>query len=452
VELTDLTEAERRVWTAFPTGLGVDLGGPDPRDEGRTGADWGPDRRVRAEVLTRLLLGMVEAEPGYVARLRLTGARVTGRLDLTGATVAHGLYLTGCWLDEEIEARNARLRLVDLVRCRIPAFQGWGMRVDGPAGFAGSRLGFLGLADATIAGRLHLTDVALATGDRYALHGTRLTVGHSILCHDLTACGEVRLVDAQVGGALLLSRARFSRPGGVALNLHGVRVDQSIDCDDGFAAAGGVRLSSARVAGQFLLDGTVDGTLDLRDAQIQTVVLPADRATAIRLDGLAYGGLKPDDPVPARLGWLRRDPDGYRAQPYEQLAGEYRRLGQDAHARRVLLAKRRAYRATLPRWRRTAGLVMDALAGYGYVPARALCCLVAAWLVGWGYFAGAARPAPADPGLYALDVLLPASPLGLEGHYPLDRAGVWVAAGLQALGWALSLAVLPAVTRAFSRT
>jgi hypothetical protein len=397
---------------------------------------------------------MVDAEPGYVARLKLAGARITGRLDLSGATVAYGLFLERCWLDEGIEARNAKVRQVDLVGCRVPAFRGWGMQVDGPVGFARSKLGFVGLADATIAGRLHLTGVELSTVGSYALHGTRLTVAHSVLCHDLTATGgEVRLVDAQVGGTLLLSRARFSNPGGVALALFGIQVDQGIDCDGGFVAEGAVRLGSARIAGQFRMDGHIDGTLDLGDAQIHTVVLPAARAAAIRLDGLTYNALKPEEPIAARLGWLRRDPDGYRAQPYEQLAGHYRRLGQDSHARRVLLAKRRAYRATVPWWRRLGGLVMDGLAGYGYVPGRALCWLVAAWLAGWAYFATAtATPAPANPGLYALDVLVPTSPLGLAGRYTLDGTGAWVAAGLQALGWALSLAVLPAVTRAFNRS
>ena len=93
---------------------------------------------------------------------------------------------------------------------------------------------------------------------------------------------------------------------------------------------------------------------------------------------------------------------------------------------------------------------MDALAGYGYVPGRALAWLVAAWLAGWAYFATAVRPAP-DPGLYALDLLLPGSPFGMEGRYPPHGTAFGVAVGLQAMGWALSLAVLPAVARALSR-
>jgi hypothetical protein len=451
VKPTDLTAAERRIVAGFPRGLAVDLGGGDPIDSAAKADNWGTERVVRAEILTRLLLGMVDAEPGYNPQLKLVGARVTGRLDLAGATVTYGLSLERCWLDETIEVRNAKMRMIDLVRCRIPAFWGWGLQVDGPVGFRESRLGAIGLADASIAGRLHLTGLHLYNPTARALHGTRLTVAHSVLCHDLTATGEVRLVDAHVGGALLLTRARFVNPNGVALHLHGIRVDQSIDCDGGFTAVGGVRLSSSRVAGQFLVDGHIHGTLDLSDAQIQTVAVPASLAEGIKLDGLTYTGLKPDEPVTARLEWLHRDRDGHRAQPYEQLAGHYRRLGQDNHARRVLLAKRRAYRATLPWWRRLAGLGMDALAGYGYAPGRALAWLVAAWLAGWGYFATTARPAP-DPGLYALDLLLPGSPFGVDQRYTPHGTAFAVAVGLQAMGWALSLAVLPAVAKALNRS
>jgi hypothetical protein len=52
---------------------------------------------------------------------------------------------------------------------------------------------------------------------------------------------------------------------------------------------------------------------------------------------------------------------------------------------------------------------------------------------------------------YALDVLLPTSLLGLEDQFSPQGAGYWLAIGLPALGWALSIAVLPAATRTLSR-
>jgi hypothetical protein len=452
VELGDLTEGERRLWAAFPRGAGVDLGGGDPTHDQAAADDWGPDLRVRAEVVAGLLMGLVDAEPGRAARLVLAGARITGRLDFAGAVVAYGLRLERCWLDEPFEARDAKLRVVSLVQCRIPEFNGMGMQVDGPVALTGSRLGGVAMADATIAGRLHMTGAQLSKLHGYAFLATRLTVAQSVICHDLIVTGRVRLLDAQIGGALIFAGARLANPGHPVLDLQGTRVGQGVEFEKGFAADGDVLLSGARIDGQLYLDGEIAGTLDVSRAQIESVLVESARAPRTRLDGVTYADLKPDEPATARLGWLRRDPDGYRAQPYEHLAAHYRRLGHDEEARRVLLAKRRAYRSTRPRWRRALGWVMDGLAGYGYAPGRAVGWLAAAWLAGWWYFATAAGAHPPSPGLYTLDVLVPTSPFGLADRYPADGAGLWVAAALQVLGWALSLAVLPAVARAFNRS
>lgn len=452
MDLGDLTEGEQRLWAAFPRGAAVDLGGHDPTSDAAAAEGWSPRQQVRAEVVAGLLLGMVDAEPGRAPQLILSGARITGRLDLTGAAVPFGLRLERCWLDEPVEARDAKMRVVSLTHCRVPAFNGMGMQVDGPVALTGSRLGAVALADASIAGRLHLTGAQLSTADGFAFLGTRLTVAQSAICHELTVTGRMRMREAQIGGALVFSGARLTSPGDTVLDMHGIRVDQSVDFDDGFAAVGDVRLSGARVDGQLHLDGEIAGALDLSYAQVQSLRLASAPAASARLDGLTYADLKPDEPATARLGWLRRDPDGYRAQPYEQLAAHYRRLGHDEQARRVMLAKRRAYRATRPWWWRLPGLVIDGLSGYGYAPGRAVSWLCAAWLAGWWYFAAVARSRPPDPALYALDLLVPTSPFGLEGRFPQDGSGLWVAAALQVLGWALSLAVLPAVARAFSRT
>ena len=51
-------------------------------------------------MLVALLVGAVENEPGQVAAVRLTGARVTGSLNLGHAEVHVPLALTGCSFDE----------------------------------------------------------------------------------------------------------------------------------------------------------------------------------------------------------------------------------------------------------------------------------------------------------------------------------------------------------------
>jgi hypothetical protein len=83
-------------------------------------------------------------------------------------------------------------------------------------------------------------------------------------------------------------------------------------------------------------------------------------------------------------------------------------------------------------------------------------------LAGWVYFRVSGPPVPA-PGnaqpftpwytaLHVADVLLPSSPFGQENRWNPGGLSEAVAAALQALGWILALAIVPAITRLFTRT
>jgi len=77
----ELTPPEPRVWDAFTAGRPVDLRTGSPEDDNvAAGRRWGPERSVRAEVLTALLLGdgAARTPEARAAALRLTGARITG--------------------------------------------------------------------------------------------------------------------------------------------------------------------------------------------------------------------------------------------------------------------------------------------------------------------------------------------------------------------------------------
>ncbi|MFD5855486.1 hypothetical protein [Streptomyces chartreusis] len=93
----ELTSPERALWDALPAGRRVDLRPDTPgEDQVADGGQWGPERMVRAAVVCALLLGANSAQPGAVAQLRLTGARIRGHLDLAGAQIAHPLWLETC--------------------------------------------------------------------------------------------------------------------------------------------------------------------------------------------------------------------------------------------------------------------------------------------------------------------------------------------------------------------
>lgn len=592
IDLNDLTEAERLLWKAFPRGEQVHLGDGTPTADGFDPGTWGSGRQVRASVLSRLLCGAVEPEPGYTAKVRLTGARITGSLNLNGATIGYELELERCWFDEKVDLGDTKVRSVWCLGTTIPALDAWGIAVDGrvylgrcrlgpvnldgariadqlaladslvmalPSGgpalslsqatversafltgvrlygeltaigahvggalslqgamlanpggcvlaadgltvtrdlnldgltaygqvrLVGAQLGLVDLsgaalhnpdgyalyadrvnirenlfgrrgftvdgeirllgghiggqldlstavlrhprepalngdglvvdrdalcgrmqvfgetrlAGARVAGLLDLSGAVLANPGGCALNGENLQVAQDIFGHSgLRTQGDVRLVGARIGGILTLDGAQLANPGGNALSGDLLTVGTGLFCRAGFGADGHVSLRASAVNGKLTLDGAVNGHVDLRDTRVGTLELTAPRAGRLRLDGLEYADLEPYSRAGTWLPLLGADHDGYRAQPYEQIAAYYRRLGHDDEARRVMLAKRRAHRASMPWWRRPLGLLLDGLAGYGYAPGRAMAILVAAWAAGWVYFSASRDDAALQP-------------------------------------------------------
>ena len=102
-----------------------------------------------------------------------------------------------------------------------------------------------------------------------------------------------------------------------------------------------------------------------------------------RLEGCSYVAIDPthvgDPPIEKHLAWLDLD-QGYTPANSYQSAAAYRRAGHDQHADRVLVAKQRARRATLPRGRRIVDWLLDSTVAYGTRPWRAAVMLLF-WIV-----------------------------------------------------------------------
>lgn len=465
-------DLEAAVVAAFATGAQVDARGG----------------RVEADVLARLLLSDPDAAGGRVPAVRLRDAVVTGRLDLSFAEVAFPVHLERCVLAEAPRLTGASTRSLELVGCTLPGVEARLVCVRGDLRLTASRVeGPTNLENAEITGTLQLSGARLIRPGGRALSAGGMVVGGGVLGrHGLTVEGEARLIGARIDGGVLLEGASFSHPDGTALCLDEV-VTNRIVLSGGFRTDGELRLRGAQVSGEVSL---FDARLRARDRALRArgmtagelVLVPAevtglvdlsrvhvgalrDRATSwpaeLRLDGFTYEHLLPVGPpvdVVGRCGWLRRDAERYRPQPYEQLAAYYRRLGHDDDARRVLLAKERRRRATLGPVARTAGYVLDGLVGYGYRS-----WLAAVWLsvlvAGGTAVFGAVPPAPIDPQhrphftalIYTVDLLIPIGAFGLRTTYDPVGWTRWVADALIAAGWILATALVAGVSRRVGR-
>ncbi|MFC6084346.1 hypothetical protein [Sphaerisporangium aureirubrum] len=506
-----LTPAERRVWDAYPSGDWVDLRTGDCRkDDPAEGGRWGRDRTVRAGVLTALLLGAQPPEDGRVAGLRLAGARITGLVNLSDANLTTKLHLLNCHIGGTIALSDATTKGVRFRGCDIHRIRAARCTVDGLFELdsctvhAGVRLD-----NAHISGQFRLAGARLFaprsdsspsesfksdprrpysdTEQRergwdqhhWALWAGGLTVDGGAFCRDMRTEGGLRLIGARFNSGLYLQRAVIKGTGSQAVYADHMQAS-SVECSEGFTAEGTVRMRGARISGVLSFNNAVLGDerrcLHLSHMQVDELILtPAslkgevnlaysrigvllDNPRAypgdVRLNGFVFESLRGGTPFAHRLGWVAKDPDGYRPQPYEQLASWYRRIGHDQDARRVLLAKQRARRGTLRLPSRVAGYLLDLAVGYGYRP-----WLAGAWfalLLAAGTIIFAGHP-PAQVGLderrvfhafpYTLDLLVPVSVFELRGAWEPVGWTQWVANTLIACGWILATALIAGGTR-----
>ncbi|CNE44532.1 Uncharacterised protein [Mycobacterium tuberculosis] len=474
-----LTDAERRLWAAFPTGAKVVLG-----DDLPAGPD--PDRIVRAETVTKLLLGACETRAGAVAAVRLRGAYITGRLDVTGGTVEHELRLENCRLVEEPDFSNAETRQLRLSGCRMPGFDGGGLRADGYLSLSGSRIdGSVRLPRAQLSGGLRMngTTIAVSDPDQWAIFSGGLVVDVGAFIRDAEITGGVRLVGARMNGGLFMERTVLANPGRIALDAQNMVVEDAAELSNGFTALGTVRLRSARFNGilsfsKARLDSTDPARMALHASHIQADELllwpeekikgrvslsysridllmdhPSVWPDELYLNGMTYQTLRGAE-FKDRLSWVSRDKE-FHLQPYEQLAAWYHSIGSDDVARKVQLAKLRARRRRLNPVGKAWNHLLDWTVGFGYRPWLAFAWFAALLALGTTVFS-TEHPRPVKPGdelpafhalIYTLDLLIPLDTFGQQLSYDAVNWSRWVAYALVTTGWVLATALIAGVTR-----
>lgn len=491
MEISDLTPFERKVWNAFPYGRDVEFSAAGDDDGVEQGRSWGPERSVRAEVIRKLLLSGRSAD-GEIASLRLAGVRVTGRLDLRHATVPYAIRFWNCSFDHAPNLYALRIRQLNFSRCYLPGLDAATIRVDGVLRITGSRIpGPIRLGGAQISGAFFLdnADVGEESPDQ-AERDPILQLNHATINDDvwgpgLKVRGQVRMAGTTVTGIVNLDNADLSEPGRTIIDAETLTVGSNLTAWR-LHAQGTINLRAAKIPGQLNLGeahlfnprgvalrassatigelwlgdaAPIDGSVNLRGSQIGLIhAAPEVWPAHVELDGLTYSSLNPRLPADQRLDVLERDDDGYVSHAYEQLAAAYRRIGDDAQARAVQLAKQRRHRATLSWYASLWGHIQDATVGYGYRPTRAMAWLAGLLLLGTVAY-GVHHPQPVEPGktpdfnalVYTLDLLLPIIDFGQEKAFTPHGGYQWLAYLLIAAGWVLATTVITGITRALNR-
>jgi hypothetical protein len=312
--------------------------------------------------------------------VRLPGATIGGNLEATGGTFNNP---KGCALNaDDIKVRGSVLMKPQL-------------NANGEIQSAFTATGEIRLLGAAIGSNLdaeggtfrNLKSHENPNSTLHALSADRVKVTGSVfLSNGFSAEGEIRLVNATVGGDLNATGGTFRNPGREVLNADGISVGGNVFLKGGFVAAGRIRLPGAEIAGQL---GVIDARLDALDLESACVMGPffwrnihkdsdprfpnkewkpvlnltnakvallVDQEASwpekgrLLLDGFVYdrifAGLA-DEKVPtdstARLRWLRLQPDeyGYLPQPYEQLIAVLRQMGHEHQVAQIAIAKQK---------------------------------------------------------------------------------------------------------------
>lgn len=486
MEINDLTPAEEQVWRAFPLGESVDFRAAEDEDV-TLGADWGPERTVRAGVLRALLLNGPQ-EAGEIPSLSLAGARITGMLDLQYAMIDHPVRLRYCHFDEAPRCYAARLRELNLGDSVLPGLTAHAMRVDGVLRLTRARFrGVVRLAGVKIAGSLYLegSEIIAPDAEEPVLQLNQAAVGDDLRATGLRTQGQIRLSGLTVAGSLTLNTAHLSNPGGSALDaevlvvegnilfrqalvegwigLRGARIAGRLDLSYSTLSNPGdsVLLASSSTMGELWLRESppIKGAVVLHSAQVDVLWLePAVLPDKVFLTSFTYASLLPHEPAGRRLTMVERDGAGYVPHAYEELAAAYRRIGDDGAARLVQLAKQRRLRGTQPWYGRMWGYAQDVTVGYGFRPLRAAVWLLSLLTVGsltYGLHNPHALKASEAPHFnaffYTLDLLLPVISFGQEEAFAPDGWYQYLAYALIIMGWILATTVITGVSRTVSR-
>ncbi|MFI7702483.1 hypothetical protein [Nonomuraea sp. NPDC049480] len=444
---------------------------------------------VRAEVVTALLVGAAQPEPGKIPALRLRGARITGTLELSGGTVTAEIAIDRCVFEQAPRVVGATVRTLAITASTLPGLDCSWSSVDGHLVLSGSSIrGTTWMLGTRLAGEMITNSAQLGAGG-LALNMSGATLNHSWFGRDgFRVSGEIKAHGARFHAGMFLEGAELSHPGGQTFRAEHALIEGQMEWTNGFRSHGTVWLRDSTIACTFSLhEATLqagDLALNLARTEIHELVLTPGRAIEgdvsfanatirvltddpatwplqVRTDGLTYQTLRPANlPVARRVDWIRRHPGGYQAQPYEQLADYYRRLGHDDLARRVLLAKQRARRRTLRVPGRAWSVLLDWTVGYGYRPWLSTAWLLALVTAGTVTFSlvppqllnpTGVRPY-FHPLIYTIDLINPLGSFGMRAAYSPAGWTPWLAYGLIVTGWILATAVIAGAARVLKRT
>jgi hypothetical protein len=329
--------------------------------------DWGSDRTLSAEVVTWLCEQSKFWNPVGGGVIDIRCAKIVGELRLDNVSIDVVLRFVDCCIQGTIFLRNATLRTIDL---------------EGTYLFP--------------------TEVKDPDSRRrtWCIKATEAEINGSVrLKNGFRAFGMVNFDNSKINGNFLCSDGKFFNSKYPAFTAKGADIIGDLRLDNGFEPNGDIDLRRIKVGARLTIDPAIPVSnrykLDMRFAQIGTLyhnwmVWPTEED--LLLNGLVYNALGRQSNETQQIhdaGWLRMQPQkSFSAQPYEQLAKVLRLSGDEAAAKKVLIARQDDLRnrGNLGRLQKLWNFVLGVTIRHGYEPQRAFYGMLGFVLVGFVVF------------------------------------------------------------------
>ncbi len=248
------------------------------------------ENTVRAGFLRFLLLGGEYSTPLHECGVRLMGAWVAGELNLENTATASAICCVACTFTEPLILRRSKLQSgLFLMKSEVPGIQGDGFVTTGDVFLLDNfkATGEVRMLDAQIGGGFDCSNGQFDGKDGNALSADGVVItGGVFLNNGFQATGEVRLLGAQIGGDLVCSNGQFDGKQSDALSFDGAAIKGSVFLNNGFQAIGEVRLLGAQIGGRLdcrkgHFDGKEGNALSVDSAEIKSGVFLHDGFQAI---------------------------------------------------------------------------------------------------------------------------------------------------------------------------
>lgn len=271
----ELGTAETKLVRLAPTGA-FTICGPsdrdsDPGNQPGNAANWGDDRKIRADLIRWICLNVEASKLVDPKGIQIFGAKVEETLDLSQMRVPFPIALLRCRLTQKIMLRATELPFLALDGSWVTAIEADGVEIKGGItlryGFRSEqqvrlRRAHIGRDFDCSGGIFIYSGQNGQTWDGIALGADGAMFGAGVfLNRGFQADGQVRLSRVQIRGDLDCSDARFKSDNspqavgpGIAFNADGINVGNAVLLR-GARADGEIRLPQSKIGGDFSCEG-----------------------------------------------------------------------------------------------------------------------------------------------------------------------------------------------------